>query len=130
MVAVVLVAAGCSGGSKHSSAQRNPLRNPPPTQLNANWVCRRYLTGHLVSSDVTTVGDFRTTTLGTSEPAQLHRFPKLSPDTAAAWCWTGKPGAYNVYEVASDGEVQQLVGNMGGVAPANAHGAPSALMFP
>lgn len=118
LVLVVLVAAGCTGGSRHSQP------TTPPTQLNAEWVCRRYVTGHLVSSEATTVGNFRKTTIGTRGPAQLHRFPKLLDPTAAAWCWTGRPDAYNVYEVASDGEVQQVASNMSGVAPADAHGAP------
>lgn len=118
LILVVLVAAGFRGGPKHAQP------TTPPTQLNAEYVCSHYVTGHLVSSEATTVADFRTMTIGTRGPAQLNRFPKLLPSTAAAWCWTGKPGAYNVYEVASDGEVQQVVSNLNGVAPADAHGAP------
>lgn len=121
LVLFVLVTAACTGGSKHSS----PQPTTPGTQLNAEYVCRRYLTGHLVSSEATTVGEFRKTTIGQPGPAQLHRFPKLLDPTAGAWCWTGKPGAYNVYEVASDGEVQQVMSNMNGVARTDAHGAPS-----
>ncbi|HEY5011390.1 MAG TPA: hypothetical protein VIK61_01630 [Acidimicrobiia bacterium] len=123
LVLVVVVLAGCSHGS-HSSSQTTAW-NGEGTRLNADYICRRYVPGHLVSSWVTSVADFRKTTIGTRGPAQIHRFPKLPPTNAAAWCWTGKPGAYNVYEVASDGEVQQVVSNMNGVAPENAHGAPS-----
>lgn len=121
LVLVVTAAAGCTGGSKHSA----PQPTTPPTQLNAEYICRHYVTGHLVSSETTTVGDFRKTTIGPpAQGPQFHRFPKLLDSTAAASCWTGKPGAYSVDEVASDGEVEQVVSNMNGVALADAHGAP------
>ena len=62
--------------------------------------------------------------LGIAAPVARADETCLSPYTAAAWCWTGKPGAYNVYEVAADGEVQQVVSNLGGIAPQDAHGTP------
>jgi hypothetical protein len=120
LVALV-AAAGCTGGG---SKDATPRPTTPPTQLNAEYICRRYVPGPLVSSEATTVADFRKTTIGSQGPAQLHRFPTLPGSTAAAWCWTGKPGAYSVYEVASDGQVQQVVSNINGVAPADARGAP------
>jgi hypothetical protein len=124
LVLVIVLVAGCSHGTHGYHSDQTTAWNGDGTRLNADYICRRYVPGHLVSSWVTTVGHFRETTIGTQGPAQLHRFPKLSAYTAAAWCWTGKPGAYNVYEVASDGEVQQVVSNLGGVAPADAHGTP------
>jgi hypothetical protein len=77
----------------------------------------------LVSSEATTIADFRRTTIGTIGPTQTHRFPALTAETFGAWCWTGSNGSYRVYEVASDGTSVE-VGGLDGVSPAEAHGAP------
>ena len=122
VLVVFVVLAGCSH-SGHGSSQPTAW-NGIGTMVNADYICRTYVPGPHVSSEVTTVDGFRKTTIGTRGPAQLHRFPKLPASAEGAWCWTGKPGAYNVYEVTSGGEVQQVVRNMNGVAPADAHGAP------
>jgi hypothetical protein len=121
-VVALVVLAGCLHGSR--STHTPTSWDGEGTMLSAEYLCRHDVPGHLVSFEVTTVADFRKTTIGTIGPSQLHRFPKLLPSTAAAWCWTGRPGAYSVYEVASDGEVQPVVSDMNGVAPENAHGAP------
>ncbi len=121
VVPAAVVLAACTGGSDNRGGV---AERPPPTQLNAGYLCRRYVPGHLVSSEATTVGELRTTTIGSRGPAQSKSFPKLGNPTAAAWCWTGKPDAYNVYAVASDGEVVKIVTGLGAVEPADAHGAP------
>jgi hypothetical protein len=122
VVLSMIVLAACTRGHGDRSANEGPT---PPTQVNAAWVCRQYTPGPHVSAEATTVAEFRSTTIGTVGPTQLQRFPKLSATTAAAWCWSGKPGAYRVYEVASDGEVQQVVAGINGIPARDAHGAPA-----
>jgi hypothetical protein len=118
-VLAVAVLAGCT--HSHTIVDHGP----PPTQLNAEWVCRTYTPGPHVSAEATTVGDFRTTTIGTVGPTQRHRFPDLPATAAAAWCWSGKPDAYSVYEVTGGGQVERVVASINGVPASEAHGAPA-----
>lgn len=120
---VAAVLAGCSHG--RSSSSRTTAWNGIGTRVNADYICRTYVPGPIVSAEVATVAAFRALHLGPGGTAQLHRFPTYPATASAAWCWTGKPGAYNVYEVVSDGTAEKVASHVGGIAPADAHGAPS-----
>jgi hypothetical protein len=121
---VVIVAAGCTGGTHRSAPTTPPPSVTTPVERAAS-LCRHAVANpkELVSNDPTTVQQFRTTTIATVGPSQTHRFPTLRASTFGAWCWTRHGDSYSVYEVA-DGHSMQVVGGMNGVAPADAHGAP------
>jgi hypothetical protein len=125
LVVVVVVAAGCSGGSKHSAPTVPDTFVATPRQAAAG-LCRSVIpkSARLAASDPATVKDFRETTIGTIGPAQTHRFPNLAPNASGAWCWTGTPGAYNVYEVAATGAQMLVASGMVGEPTDNA-GRPS-----
>lgn len=122
LVLVVVVAAGCSGGS-HRSAPPTPGSTTKASH--AAQICEKAVPTRVVSSDATIVVDFRRTTIGTMGPTQRHRFPGLADGDFAAWCWTGSKTTYSVYEVAAEGQSAQKVGTFEGWSEAQAHGRPS-----
>jgi hypothetical protein len=99
---VMIIAAGCSGGSKHSA----PQPSTPPTLLNAKARAEKLCRGtvpdpeHLVSSEPTTIGAIRGVTVGTIGPAQTRSFAPLKNSDFGAWCWTLSGGTYIVYKAA------------------------------
>ena len=123
LVLLVLVAAACSGGSKHTVPPGTGVFTPGQR---AEALCRSAIPqpAHLAASYPTTVKDFRETTIATIGPSQTHRFPNLAPTVFGAWCWTGKPGAYDVYEVAGNGAAMLVASGMVG-NPTDSNGRPS-----
>jgi hypothetical protein len=121
VVVFVAVLAACSHGSHASEGLPTTTAfNGIGTMLNANYECRTYVPGPVVDAVTTTVQAFRDLRIGPSGPDQ-HRFPGHAASEAAAWCWTGRKGAYNVYEVVQDGTAVKIGSNVGGT---DAHGAP------
>lgn len=127
VVLVLLVAAGCTGGGKHS--QVSPEEGPQPTVLtareHAERLCRATVPdpGSLVGSYATTVGIIRNTPIATIGPTQFHQFPNLSRHHFAAWCWTRHGDTYNIYK-AAPGEKADHVASETGIAGPPAGGAP------
>ena len=124
VILAVVALAGCMRG--HSD---RPVSEGPPTttafngigtMLNANYECQTYVPGPVVSAETTTVAAFRALRIGPRRP-NPHLFPSHAASEAAAWCWTGTKGAYNVYEVLQDGTAVKIGSNVGGT---EAHGAP------
>jgi hypothetical protein len=126
ILVLVLVAAGCSGASKHAAPTVPPTSVTTPTER-AVALCRSATPepAHLASSEPTTIKDFRETTIATLAPSQAHRFSKLAPTDFGAWCWTGRFNAYSVYEVAVDGSKVLVVTGMQVGSAAEAQGRPS-----
>jgi hypothetical protein len=89
----------------------------------ARVLCQSAIPGPLFSSEPTTVGELRATTMGTRPPTQDTLYPRFSADSFAAWCWGGG-GPYDVYEVTADAKAH-LIGRGFRVPAAEAHGAPS-----
>lgn len=122
LVLIVVVAAGCSGGSKHSAPPGTAAATP---KERAADLCRNAISGTTIAfSYPTTIEDFRHATIGTVGPSQTHRFPNLAPNIFGAWCWTGRPAAYNVYEVTVDGAKMLVASGMVG-NPTDSNGRPS-----
>jgi hypothetical protein len=63
--------------------------------LNADYMCRTYVPGPVVDPITTTVAAFRELRIGPGIQ-HPHAFSKYPETAAAAWCWTGKPGAQRV----------------------------------
>ena len=120
--ALVLVAvAACSGGSYRSA----PTTTTPKTRAEA--LCRATVPDpeHLWSSDPTTVGVIRQTTIATIGPAQFHSFPSLTSKAFGAWCWTKSGGMYTTYKAANGKAIAVAGQQVSDLAASAAHGPPS-----
>ena len=121
---LVLVAAGCSGGSKH-------LIPPGPTtvlsaKVRAEKLCRDTVPDpeHLVSSEPTTIGAIRGVTVGTVGPAQTRSFAPLKNSDFGAWCWTLSGGTYIVYKAAGPAAIGIAAQPAHDLPASEAHGPP------
>jgi len=116
-LAVVILAAGCSGGHK----------GPLTAKARADKLCRATVhdSGKLVSSDPTTVGAIRGVTIATIGPTQTHSFPTLTASAFGAWCWTVKDGTYTIYKAAGSTAIAAAGEQVKDVPSDQAHGAPS-----
>jgi hypothetical protein len=92
IVLIVVVAAGCSDGSKRSTPRSTA---PAVLQQRAIDFCRARVTDPdaLVSSEPTTVGEIRKVT-------GVRSFPTLSRADFGVWCWTRSGGLYTIYKAA------------------------------
>jgi len=120
--AVIALAACSHGGHVSEGLPTTTAWNGIGTMLNADYICHTYVPGPIRDAITTTVEAFRELRVGPRK-ANTHLFPKSDPGDAAAWCWTGNPGAYNVYAVAQDGTAVKVASNMN-VARYDEHGAP------
>jgi hypothetical protein len=117
ILAVIIVAAGCSGGHK----------GPLTPKARAATLCRATVhdSGRLVSSDPTTVGAIRGVTIATIGPFQTHSFPTLTASAFGAWCWTVKDGTYTIYKAAGTTAIAVADEQVKSVPSGQAHGAPT-----
>jgi hypothetical protein len=122
VIAAVVVLAACSSGSGRSIST---AWNGEGTRVGADYVCREYLRGPYVSAVQTTFGAMRDARIGLGGPGQRNRYAAVSNSYEAVWCWTGTPGAYNVYALTTDGQIDTVATNLGGVSRADAHGVPT-----
>jgi len=115
VVVLAVVAAGCTRGhSDRAYREQLPTTtawNGVGTMLNAGYICHTYAPETTVDAITTTVQAFRDLRVGPGIQ-HPHAFPKYPGTAAAAWCWTGKPGAYSVYEVVPDGTAVKIASGM------------------
>jgi hypothetical protein len=126
VVLALVTLAACSHGHATGRATSTTAKSSWQTvQQIAAALCERAKPepAHLAASFPATIADFRSTTIGTVGPTQRRRFPKLAASDSGAWCWTGRPGEYDVYEVASDG-TKELVASGAVGSPALTQGRP------
>jgi hypothetical protein len=119
IVLAVAMLAGCTHG--HAPGIDTGGATAGERQARAEALCRAAApeSAHRAGSFPTTIGDFRRTTIGTVAPTSTARFPTYAATDFGAWCWTGRPGSYRVYEVAYDGRKQLVVSGSVGTPAAN-----------
>jgi hypothetical protein len=107
VLATVVIAAGCSGGAKHSASPTTaappiPVTRSPSLPVRATAECRAALKqpDTFVNALPTTVGAIHAVTGGPGNVRTYTYIYKGKPDGSfAAWCWRRVPDGYRSYVV-------------------------------